>query len=259
MPRRLTIPILLLLMALLGAAAAQGELSQSGTLRISFSGGFSPRSLPRDHPAPVTIDVKGAIGTTDGSHPPAVRRIEIELNRNGRLTTAGLPACTGRRLQATSTETALQRCGPALVGRGHFAADVEFPSLTPVPAAGAILVFYGKKDGRPELLLHLYGTAPVRATFVLPLAISQRAKGQFGTVLSAKIPTLAGGLGSVTEIALRIGRSYTFKGRRHSFISASCAAPAGFGTALFSLARGSFYFAGGRKIDTTLTRDCHVR
>jgi hypothetical protein len=259
MPRRLTIPILLALMALLGAAAARGELSQSGNLRISFSGGFNPRSLPRDRPAPVTIDVKGAIGTTDGSHPPAVRRIDIELNRNGRLTTAGLPACTSRLLQATSTETALQHCGQALVGRGHFAADVEIPSLTPVPAAGAILVFYGKKDGRPALLLHLYGTAPVRATFVLPLAISHRAKGKFGTILSAKIPTLANGLGSVTEIDLRIGRSYTFQGQRRSFISASCAAPPGFGVALFPLARGSFYFADGRKIDTTLTRDCHVR
>ena len=259
MPRRLTIPILLLLMALLGAGAAQGELSQSGNLRISFSGGFSPRSLPRDRPAPVTIDVKGAIGTTDGSHPPAVRRIEIELNRNGRLTTEGLPACTGPRLQATSTETALQRCGPALVGRGHFVADVEFPSLTPFPAGGRMLAFYGRKAGRPALLLHLYITTPVQTTFVLPLTISHRAKGRFGTVLTARLPSLAGGLGSVTEIALRIGRNYTFQGRRHSFISASCAAPAGFGVAFFSLARGSFYFAGGRKIDTTLTRDCRVR
>lgn len=259
MPSRLLIPAVALLLALLGTGLARAELSQDGNLRISFKGDFTPRSLPRDRPAPVTVDLQGAISTTDGSHPPALRRIEIALNRNGRLTTRGLPACAGARLQATSTETALERCRPALVGRGDFKADVQFPSISPVPAAGRMLAFFGRKDGGPALLLHLYASAPVRTTFILPLAISHRAKGQFGTVLSAEIPTLAGGVGSVTEIDLRIGRNYTYRGQRHSFISASCAAPPGFPGAIFSLARGSFYFVGGKKIDTTLARDCRVR
>ncbi len=259
MPRRLLIPVFIALFSLTGAGLARGELSQDGNLRISFSGGFTPRSLPRDRPAPVTVNIKGAISTTDGSHPPALRRIEIALNRNGRLSTQGLPPCSSPRLQSTSTETALERCGPALVGRGHFGANVEFPSLTPIPATGTMLAFYGKTDGRPALLLHLYGTTPVRATFVLPLTISHKGKGQFGTVLSARIPTLAGGIGSVTEIDLRIGRNYTFRGQRRSFVSASCAAPPGFPGAVFSLARGSFYFADGKKIDTTLARNCRVR
>ena len=66
---------------------SQGELSQSGNLRISFSGDFSPHSLPRDRHAPISVHVKGAIETTDGSHPPPARRVEIALNRNGKLTT----------------------------------------------------------------------------------------------------------------------------------------------------------------------------
>ncbi len=259
MARRTPILVLLALFALLGANLAQAELSQNGNLRISFSGGFSPRSLPRDRPAPVTVDVRGSIGTTDGSHPPALSRFEIELNRNGRISTVGLPACTGPLLQSTSTETALERCRPALVGRGHFAADVQFPSTVPVPAAGTMLAFFGRQDGRPAVLLHLYGTAPVRTTFVLALKISHRADGRFGTVFAAKIPSLAGGLGSVTEIDLEIGRTYTYRGQRRSFISASCAAPAGFPGAVFSLARGNFYFADGRKVDTVLSRDCLVR
>jgi hypothetical protein len=256
---RLLIPALLTIVGLLGAGLAQAELSQDGNVRISFSGDFSPHALPRDRLAPVTIDVKGAIGTTDGTHPPPVRRIEIAINRHGRLSTQGLPACSGPRLQSTSTATALRRCRPALVGRGNFGANVEFAGTDPVLATGTMLAFYGRSNGKQALLLHLYATTPVRATFVLPLIISSKGGQLFGTVLSAKIPTLAGGLGSVTQIELRIGRDYTYRGQRRSFVSASCPAPAGFPGAVFSLARGSFYFAGGKKIDTTLTRDCRVR
>lgn len=258
MSRRLILSTCIAL-ALLGAALAHGEVRQSGNVRISFSGGFTPHALPRERPAPISVHVKGSIGTVDGSHPPAVRRVEIALNRNGKLTTEGLPACSSARLQSTSSETALQRCAPSLVGRGRFGANVQFPTATPFPATGRILAFYGTRQGEPALLLHLYGTTPVRTTFVLPLKISRPGKGEFGTVLSATIPTLAGGLGSVTEIDLRIGRTYSHRGERRSFISAACAAPSGFTVAIFSLARGSFFFADGRRIDTTLTRNCRVR
>jgi hypothetical protein len=259
MRHRLAIAVLLVLAALLGAAVARGELNQDGNVRISFKGGFSPRTLPRDRPAPVTIQFEGTIGTTDGSHPPPVRHIEFSLNRNGRLSTEGLPVCTSGLLQSTTSEEALQRCGPALIGRGHFGANVEFPTVTPFPAKGTLLAFNGKQSGKPALLLHLYGNVPVRATFVLPLKISHKAKGQFGTMLSARIPTLAGGVGSITAIDLKLGRNYTYRGQRRSYLSASCAAPAGFPGAVFTFARGSFEFADGKKIDTTLTRDCHVR
>lgn len=256
---RLLIPALLTIFSLLGAGLAGAELVQKGNVRISFDGNFSPRSLPRERLAPVRIDVQGAIGTTDGTHPPAVRKIEIAINRHGKLSTQGLPACSGPLLQSTSTETALSRCRPALVGRGQFGANVEFPNAEPVLATGTMLAFYGHSNGKKALLLHLYATTPVRATFVLPLTISNTGNELFGTVLSARIPTLAGGLGSVTKIDLTIGRNYTYRGQRRSFISASCPAPAGFPGASFSLARGSFYFAGGKKLQTTLERNCHVR
>jgi len=259
MLRRLALPVSIVLAVVLAAGPAQGELSQSGNLRISFSGGFSPHTLPRDRPAPISVHVRGAIGTTDGSHPPPVREVEVALNRNGRLTTVGLPSCPGARLQSTSSETALARCRPALVGRGNFGAEVEFPGVEPFPATGRALAFFGSRGSHPALLVHLYITAPVQATLVIALKISRREEGRFGTVLTARIPSLAGGLGSVTEIDLTIGRTYRFRGERHSFLSASCAAPAGFTGGIFPLARGSFFFADGRTIRTTLVRNCRVR
>lgn len=244
-------------LTLLGIAAAQGELRQVGEVRINFSGGFSPHSLPRDRPAPLRVHVNGAISTVDGTHPPALRKLVVELNRNGRISTAGLPVCTSARLQSTTTKAAKARCGGAIVGHGRFSADVAFP--TPFPAAGAMVAFNGRHGGHPALLLHLHGTAPVQTTFVLPLTISHRPKGRFGTVLSAQIPTLANGIGSISEIDLTIGRNYTYRGQRRSFISAACATLPGLTIGIFPLARGSFYFADGKKIVTTLTRNCRVR
>jgi hypothetical protein len=260
MPRRLLIPALLALVVLLAASAvAQAVISQEGNLRISFDGGFSPRQLPRDTPAPVSLSVKGAISTTDGSHPPALRRLEVGLNRHGHLSTVGLPVCTSAQLQSTTTESALARCRPALVGRGHFKAEVAFSNLPPIPAGGRMLAFNGRHGGQRALLLHLYIATPVRATFILPLTISNRAKGQFGTVLTAKVPTLAGGLGSVSQIDLEINRNYTYRGQPRSYLSASCAAPAGFPGAVFTFARGAFHFADGRTLETVLSGDCKVR
>jgi len=109
------------------------------------------------------------------------------------------------------------------------------------------------------MLLHLYGSSPVRAAFVLPFEISHRRHGQYGAVFSTKIPELASDLGYVTEIEMKIGRTYNYKGERRSFLSASCAAPAGFPGGIFPLAKATFSFANGQRLTTGLSRDCKVR
>lgn len=258
MRRHLLISALIALAVLVAAQLAHGELSQKGNLRISFKGSFAPKSLPRERPAPITVSVEGSIGTTDGTRPPALRQLEIDLNRSGRISTRGLPACTMPLLQSTNDKAALARCRPALVGRGTFSAALETTGKLS-PAGGRVLAFNGLYRGAPALLLHFNTGVPAQVTLILPLAISHQGEGRFGTKLTARIPVLAGGLGSITELALKIGRTYRFEGRSRSFISASCAAPAGFPGASFTFARGNFDFADGRTIVTTLTRDCRVR
>ncbi len=258
MRRRLAITALVALVVGVGAATAGAEIFQKKNIRIAFSGGFTPHALPRDRPAPVTIELDSSISTVDGSQPPALRDLEISLNSQGRLSTRGLPTCTSAALQSTTTESALARCGPALVGHGSFGASVA-SNQSPIPANGKILAFNGRQGGKTTVLLHLYGTVPVRATFVLPLAIERRRTGQLGTVLATKIPVLAGGLGSITSVKLKIGRSYSFQGQRRSFLSASCAAPAGFHRAPFPFARGVFHFADETEVKAPLSRFCSVR
>lgn len=259
MRRRTLIAVVTAVAALLLAAGAGGELIQKGNLRVSFSGTFSPKDLPRDRPAPVEVEVEGSIATTDDSRPPVLTQVEIGINRNGLISTRGLPICRASQLQSTTTAQALERCGPAKVGSGSFAGRIDFSGIDPVPARGRILAFNGRADGQRALLLQLYAGAPVEITFVVPLKIEDRPEGKFGTVLSAKLPVLAGGSATVTRIELKIGRTYTYKGQRRSFLSASCAAPAGFTAALFAFARGSFRFSDGKTVRISITRDCRVR
>lgn len=253
--RRLCISIVLLVI-LAAAAVAQGELEQSGNLRLTINGGFKPHALPRSKPAPVTATLEASITTVDGSRPPQLRRISFAINRYGLLSTRGLPTCDAGQLEATTTEVALERCGGARVGHGRFGANVDFPNRPPIPVEGKMLAFNAKVNGRPGLLLHINGTNPVQATFVLPFKISHPKTGKFGTVFATVIPKIASDLGYVTDVSLTFGRRYSFKGKRMSFLSARCAAPAGFPGALFSFVRASFGFATGRQLTTTLARDC---
>ncbi|HVW45995.1 MAG TPA: hypothetical protein VHA76_02995 [Solirubrobacterales bacterium] len=255
--RRLAALALPLFAAVALVAAARAEVIQSGDLRVSFLARFAPRSLPRERPAPITVEVGGKISTTDGSHPPPLRRLRIELNGAGRIDAAGLPTCGSSLLQSTDSAAALARCGPAKVGDGSFEAQLRFGGR-PLVVDGRALVFNATVDGRPGMLIHIYIGEPAQVTLVVPLRVARRS-GEFGTVLTARVPPLVGGLGSVTELRLRIGRRFEVRGARRSYLSAACAAPAGFPGAVFAFARGTFAFEGGRTLHTTLTRSCQVR
>jgi hypothetical protein len=242
-----------------GAGVAQGERVQEGNLIVSLRGDVMPHALPRTVAAPVKIRVEGDVQTANGAQPPPLRKLTIAVNRNGKLFTRGLPTCSPEQLQGTSDDGALAACGPALVGRGNFDAKVALPTLAPFPARGSVLAFNGRQGGRQAIFLHIFGTKPTPVTFVLPLRIDHRQGGDFGMVISASLPRIAGDLGYVTGIEFTLYRRYRYGGRLRNYLSASCAAPAGFSGALFTLAKATFDFANGQRLRTAVVRDCKVR
>jgi hypothetical protein len=258
MRRRVVIPILIACLAAGGGAVSRAETVQEDGLRVTFNADFAPHTLPRDKPAPVSVKVAGKVASADGSHPPALRWLEIMINRNGRLHSKGLTTCSASSLQSTSTSTALDRCRSALVGRGSFRAVVSLGRE--IPTSGKILAFNSRRAGRQALALHLFAGTPVRFTLVVPLTIGRLREGQFGTILRAKIPKLASGLGSVTEIDLTIGRRYSYKGERRSYVSAACDAPPDLPGGVFNFARARFRFESHQTISPPpLIQGCSVR
>ena len=67
------------------------------------------------------------------------------------------------------------------------------------------------------------------------------------------------GWGNLTGIEMKLQRTYAYKGKRHSFLSAGCPAPKGLRLGSFKLARTSFDFTGGKALSSTVIGDCKVR
>lgn len=250
----------LLTVVVLGGSApgAGAELTEHGDLFVSFRGGIAPNALPRKQLAPITVSVAGTVKTLSGQRPPALRQIRIELNRGGRLESHGLPTCRYRQLVAASPSQALAECGDALVGGGAYFAKTAFPEQATFPTRGRILAFNAVYQGHSAILAHIYGTEPVPITRIVVFHI-QRTRGTFGTVLTGDLPVTVNRYGYVAAIYLKLHRNFVYRGRPRSYLSAACAAPSGFPSAVFPFARASMTFAGGSTLSSTLTRSCRVK
>jgi DNA-binding beta-propeller fold protein YncE len=239
-----------------GASASVVE--QRHGVRVSFDGKLTPHVLPRHGTAPVGIVVDAKISATAGEDPPQLRRITIAINRNGRFTSKGLPACRINQIQPSTTDGALAACRRSLVGEGRFSADVKLPEQSPFPSAGKVLAFNGTFNGKPAILAHIYGADPAPTSTVLPFLL-RNARGTYGTTLEASLPQATGNWGYVTGLRMNLRRRFTYRGHSRSFLSAGCPAPAGFPSAAFPLAKTSFAFAGSLTLDAVLTSTCKAR
>jgi hypothetical protein len=235
---------------------AQAEIVQRGNVRVSFDGSLSPKTLPRLDMAPVRVAVAAKIASTNSDAPPQLRQISIAINRNGHFTPEGLPICSMRDIQPSTTANALKACPGSLVGEGHFSAKVLLSEQAPFPSEGKIFAFNGTLHGKPTIFAHVYGTKPIPTSYTLPFVI-QTAKGTYGTVLRASLPNLIGNSGYITGLSLTLGRNFSSHGQRRSYLSASCPAPAGFPGAVFPFARATFGFAD-RTVTSVLNRNCKV-
>jgi DNA-binding beta-propeller fold protein YncE len=240
------------------SSASASEIVQRRGVRVRFDGKLTPRALPRHGVAPVGISVDAEIAATGDTAPPQLRQIAIAINRNGRFETTGLPVCRLHDIQPSTTANALATCRGALVGEGHFSANVKLPEQSPFPSAGKVLAFNGRLHGKPAILAHIYGTQPAPTSTVLPFLIND-SRGTYGTVLEASLPEATGDWGYVTGLKMNLRRHFSYRGRGRSYLSAGCPAPAGFSKAAFPLARTSFGFAGGLTLVSILNRSCKTR
>jgi hypothetical protein len=215
--------LLLLLACCAGVADANREVVHLGNLFLADNGGIVPSTLPRHGSAPISAHLEAEIGTTDGSHPPALRRIDLDIDRTIGIDASGLPTCKLGQIEATSTSTAKQACPDAIIGSGAATVEVAFPEQAPFSSTGPIVLFNGGVRGETtRVLLHAYVNVPAPTAIVVPAQVVRIDKGQFGLEILATIPRIAGGAGSVTAFRLNVGRRFTAAGVRQSLLTAGC-------------------------------------
>ena len=261
--RNSKLAMLLALIALLAigvASLAQAKTNVAkGNLLVSVDGRLAPSKLPREGRAPIAVSVGWKITTVDGAEPPRLKKLKIEINKNGVLDPTGLPVCPYDKIQPASTSRALKNCRSALVGKGNFSAIVGLAGQESYVAEGKMIVFNSEKGGKPVLYGQIYSALPFANSFVITFKVKKAKKGPYGTSLVATLPASLRAWGNLTEINMRLSRKFKVKGNRRSYISANCPTPKGVSAASFKLARTSFDFVGGAKVSTILTDDCRAR
>lgn len=243
---------------MLTAGMAGAAVVQEGNLRLTVLSQVKPFKLPRRGTAPIAVFVSAHVGTRDGSVPPQLQRLTIDVNRHGLLDDTGLPACGLRQIKTASSARALALCPASLVGSGRFWASVVLPDQRPYPTRGRLLVFFGRKGSHPYLFAHIFTEVPFATSFVVAFAIRRTHKGSYGTELSASLPEALGEWGFVDRIKLTLRRKFTYRGRPRSFFNAGCPAAPGTDATIFPLARASLEFAGQAPVDLTVTKACRV-
>lgn len=204
-------------------AMAKPHVIRAGNLFLSDDGGIFPSTLPRHSQMPIFGRINAEIGTTDGSHPPAVRTLNIDLDKSIQVNAKGLPACKENKLVARATADAKKACPDAIVGSGEGEVKVAFPEQKPFAAKGPIVLFNGGVHrGTTLLFVHAYVAVPAPTAVIATVKITRIHRGHYGIHTVSQIPVIAGGSGSVIKFKLTIGRKFTYKGKRESYLTASC-------------------------------------
>ena len=242
-----------ILLPLVLAAGAYAMTLRAGNLIVDAEGGFTPTALPKHTDAPITIFGEGKASTVSGELPPIVKTLDIEFDRHGHLETQGLEVCKAAKLRATTVPQARKACPGAIVGEGEGQAIVAFPEQKPIPVSSPITLFNGpKKDGDDTVIAHAYTTVPAPTTFIVPIVIEKIHNGVYGYRTIAEIPKIAGGYGHPISGHLKVGKNWTYKGKKHSYVNARCETG-------HLQAKVGVTFAEGTFLTGTFVKRCSVR
>jgi hypothetical protein len=219
--------VALVALSVAGIATAAKEkpvTAKVGDIEFTSNGGFTPTALPKNERAPITLTTSGTIAKTTGDkHPPALKEVLVETDKNGAVDVEGFPLCTSGKLQSQDTDHAEDICRSAIIGKGTTEVEIAFPESQSVPVKSDLLVFNGgSKGGVTTFYIHAYITVPVPAAIVTTVKIKKINKGRYGLLATASVPKIAGGSGSVKSYSLKIGKKYTYKGKKHSILSLKC-------------------------------------
>jgi hypothetical protein len=240
------------LAALLAAhAAADGAVVKVNSIVLRADGGFQPRLLPRHRFAPTDFQGYFDIAAKGGGKPVALETAVIDFDRDGRLSAGGLPSCAPGQVADAGTKAARRACAGAIIGAGKVDALIGL-AYGAAAVSSPLTIFNGPpQEGHPTVVLHARIASVAIQTFAILVPIERRP-GPFRYRATLAIPPIAGGLGAITRVEVRIGRQFSVSGQRHSYVAAHCSDG-------ILRTRGRFSFADGTIVDGSVEKACTAR
>ena len=223
MKLRLSTYALIALVVLLGAAMADAAMVRVGRIVLRADGGFTPQSLPRHSFAPISFRGHANVESTDSQPVPALRNFRLEFDKDGRLTTKGLPVCQPTSIAGTTTQN---RPADLRQGDGRLRDGRRLGRPARPPGGDAALAaqplqrppHQRQRDGHRPCA----AVVPTPQTYVVVITIEKLEKGAFSYRASAEIPEFAEGTGSLIHLEAEVGRRYKSGGVERSYVSAKC-------------------------------------
>ena len=209
------------LLVALGVAVAQAAIVRNGGLELIADGEFTPHELPRNHPAPIEIEGRASIRSVVGGPPPRLEQLILDFDRDGRLSTAGLPTCAPASIEGIGVAAARRKCKGAIVGRGKVGAVVLVEGRW-LRVTGELTLFNGPPEGGlATVVAHAQPVSLPDEIYVVTIPI-ERTRGDYRYRATVEVPEIFNGTGVLTRVEAKISRRYRFKGRERSFASALC-------------------------------------
>lgn len=223
MRRNLMLALALAAVLSLGVVAVANAVQitlRAGNVVTTFGGSTSPKALPKTKYAPVSTNIFGKIGTANGGHPPALREVEFDIDKDVKINVKGYPACKPGKLEARDTKAAMKVCGNTVIGKGEAHVEIAFPEQKPILVQSPLTIFNGgEKGGKVKLLFHIFITVPVPAAVVTEVTITRKGTGIHSV---AKIPVVAGGSGSAVDFKFKVNKTFSYKGKKVGYGEAKC-------------------------------------
>lgn len=234
-------------LALAASAAGEGALVRVNGLTLRADGDVEPHALSRRHFTPINFQGYFDISAHGGAQPPALEEAVIDFDRDGRLSAGGLPVCGAAQVADVGPAEARQICPGAIVGSGQV--EVQVGSIK---ASSVLTLFNGPpQEGNPSVILHARFDAAGGETLAMVVPIERRP-GPFRYRATLKLPPIAGGLGTVTRVQVKVGRRFSVGGQRRSYVSARCSDG-------ILQTHGRFTFSEGTVIDGSVEKGCTPR
>jgi hypothetical protein len=210
--------------AAVAMAAEKPVTVKVGNLVFTADGGVTPKALSKKTMEPIALNVKGKIGTSDGTHPPALVEAVVDTDKAGSIDATGVPTCKQGQLEAQTTDAAKKICKAAIVGTGTTDVEVLFPESQPIQIHSQLTAFNGgTKGGKTTIFIHAFLTNPISAAIVTTVKIAKEKKGPYGLRSIATVPKNANGQGSVTAFNLTFPKKlFAYKGKKHGYLLAKC-------------------------------------